>query len=201
MPDRIECGTFLIAGAVAGNPITVIGGIVEQQTALITVLRRIGAKVSVGSTGITVQRPAQASAVSLKTAPYPGIATDLQPQLMALLTCSDGLSTIIETVFEARFRHVDQLKRMGAMITINDTHATILGVQRLRGTLITGTDLRACAGLIIAALLASGDSLLYGIKHLDRGYENLEQKLYDVGARISRSASNQEAVTFDRSCL
>ena len=190
MPDRIECGTFMIAGALLGDPLIIERVVAEQHAALIAILRSIGARVVIKGQTASISSPPQGSAANIRTSTYPGVPTDLQPQLMSLLTFSEGTSVITESVFETRFKHVSQLQQMGADITIDGNRATITGVPLLRGSSITATDLRAGAGLLIAALKAEGRSLLHGLKHLDRGYQEIERKLSSVGAKISRVSTN-----------
>jgi UDP-N-acetylglucosamine 1-carboxyvinyltransferase len=185
--DRIECGTFLVAGALAGAPLTVVGGVLEHQQALIDKLRAIGAQVTVeGTNRITVERAAAPKAVDVQTAPYPGFPTDMQAQLMALLSLSHGTSVIAETIFENRFMHVAELDRLGAKIRVDGGRAVIHGVPSLSGSIVMATDLRASACLVLAGLVAEGETVVRRIYHLDRGYEQLESKLRAVGAEISR---------------
>ena len=190
MPDRIECGTFMIAGALLGDPLVIEGVVAEQHAALIAILQSIGASVFIKGRTASMSRPLRGSAVMIRTSTYPGVPTDLQPQLMSLLAFSEGISVITESVFEARFKHVSQLQHMGADIAVDGSRATITGVPFLRGSSITATDLRAGAGLLIAALKAEGRSHLRGLRHLDRGYEEIERKLSSVGARTSRVSTN-----------
>lgn len=190
MPDRIECGTFMIAGALLGDPLIIEGIVAEQHTALIAILRSIGASVFIEGQTASISSPLRGSAAIIRTSTYPGVPTDLQPQLMSLLAFSEGTSVITESIFETRFKHVSQLQQMGADIAIDGNRATITGVPLLHGSSITATDLRAGAGLLIAALKAEGRSFLRGLKHLDRGYQEIERKLSSVGARTSRVSSN-----------
>ena len=191
MPDRIECGTFMIAGALLGDPLIIEGVVAEQHAALIAILRSIGASVFIKGQTASILRPLRGSATIIRTSTYPGVPTDLQPQLMSLLAFSEGISVITESVFETRFKHVSQLQHMGADIAVVGSRATINGVPFLRGSSITATDLRAGAGLLIAALKAEGRSHLRGLRHLDRGYEEIERKLSSVGARTSRVSANR----------
>jgi len=184
--DRIECGTFLVAGAMAGAPLTVVGGVVEHQIALIDKLRAIGAKVTIEGERMTVERAMAPEAVDVQTAPYPGFPTDMQAQLMALLSLAKGTSVIAETIFENRFMHVAELDRLGAHIRVDGGRAVIHGVPSLSGTIVRATDLRASACLVLAGLVAEGETVVRRIYHLDRGYEHLEKKLSAVGAQISR---------------
>ena len=186
MADRIECGTFLVAGALAGDPLTVVGGVVEHQMALINKLRAIGVEVVIGDNDITVARPSTIGAVDVQTAPYPGFPTDMQAPLIAVLALGKGNSAITETLFENRFMHVAELNRLGASIRIEGGHAVVYGVPRLSGSTVVATDLRACACLVLAGLVADGETVVRHIYHLDRGYEQLEAKLRAVGAKITR---------------
>lgn len=184
--DRIECGTFLIAGALAGDPLTVVGAMAEHQMALIDKLRAVGADVSIDGNRITVARPSTIGPVDVKTAPYPGFPTDMQAQFMALLALSKGTSVITETIFENRFMHVTELNRLGANVRINGSRAVVHGVSQLSGSTVVATDLRASACLVLAGLVADGETVTRRIYHLDRGYEQLEAKLQAVGAKITR---------------
>lgn len=187
VPDRIECGTLLVAGALAGEALRVEGGVPAHQDALLACLRRVGAEVEVTESGtMVVQRAAQPRACDVHTAPYPGMATDMQAQLMALLSVADGTSTMTETIFENRFMHVAELDRMGANIRTEGNRATVRGVPKLSGTTVMATDLRASACLVLAGLVADGNTRVRRIYHLDRGYEALEVKLGALGANIRR---------------
>lgn len=184
--DRIECGTFLVAGALAGDPLTIVGGIAEHQSALIDKLRAIGAKIEIHGDTMRVTRPHTIQAVNIQTAPYPGIPTDTQAQLMALLSVAKGTSVITETIFENRFMHVAELDRLGAQIRVDGKQAIVQGVPQLSGSTVMATDLRASACLVLAGLVAEGETMVRRIYHLDRGYEALEKKLNDAGAKIER---------------
>lgn len=184
--DRIECGTFLVAGALAGDSLTVVGGVAEHQSALIAKLRAIGAQVTVRGDRIDVQRPECPKAIDIQTAPYPGVATDMQAQLMALLSVAEGASVITETIFENRFMHVAELDRLGAHIRVEGKRAVVQGVAQLSGSTVMATDLRASACLVLAGLVAEGETVVRRVYHLDRGYEQLERKLAQVGADIER---------------
>ena len=186
MADRIECGTFLVAGALAGDPLTVIGGVVEHQMALINKLRAIGVEIVISGNRITVARPTTIGTVDVQTAPYPGFPTDMQAQLIAVLALGKGSSVITEAIFENRFMHVAELNRLGASIRIDGGRAVVHGVPQLSGSTVVATDLRASACLLLAGLVADGETLVRHIYHLDRGYEHLEAKLRAVGAKITR---------------
>jgi len=188
LPDRIETGTFLVAAAITGGSITVKDTAPKLLDAVIDKLREAGAKVEVGEDWITLdmegKRP---KAVSVRTAPYPAFPTDMQAQFAALNTIAEGTATVVETVFENRFMHVQELKRMGADIEIEGNTAIIRGVDGLTSAPVMATDLRASASLIIAGLVASGETEVQRIYHIDRGYENIEEKLALLGAKIRRT--------------
>ncbi len=188
LPDRIETGTFLVAAAITGGSITVKDTDPKLLDAVIDKLREAGAKIEVGDDWITLdmegKRP---KAVNVRTAPYPAFPTDMQAQFAALNTMAEGTSTVVETVFENRFMHVQELKRMGADIEIEGNTAIIRGVDALTSAPVMATDLRASASLIIAGLVASGETEVQRIYHIDRGYENIEEKLALLGAKIRRT--------------
>ncbi|HEB83274.1 MAG TPA: UDP-N-acetylglucosamine 1-carboxyvinyltransferase [Gammaproteobacteria bacterium] len=188
LPDRIETGTFLVAAAITGGSIRVKDTDPKLLDAVIDKLREAGAEVEVGDDWITLdmqgKRP---KAVSIRTAPYPAFPTDMQAQFAALNTIAEGTSTVVETVFENRFMHVQELKRMGADIEIEGNTAIIRGVDGLTAAPVMATDLRASASLIIAGLVAEGETEVQRIYHIDRGYENIEEKLSLLGAKIRRT--------------
>ena len=186
--DRIEYGTFLVAGAMMGQDLTLRGGIPDHQTALIDKLVQTGTELAIDnqSDEITLNRPSHLTPVNIKTAPYPGFPTDMQAQMMTLLCGAHGTSTISETIFENRFMHVAELGRLGANIRVDGGKAIINGVRQLSGTTVMATDLRASASLILAGLVADGETVIRRIYHLDRGYEHIEDKLRGVGADITR---------------
>jgi UDP-N-acetylglucosamine 1-carboxyvinyltransferase len=188
LPDRIETGTFLVAAAITGGSIKVKDTAPRLLDAVIEKLREAGAKIEVGDDWITLdmegKRP---KAVSIRTAPYPAFPTDMQAQFAALNTIAEGTATVVETVFENRFMHVQELKRMGADIEIEGNTAIIRGVKALTSAPVMATDLRASASLIIAGLVASGETEVQRIYHIDRGYENIEEKLALLGAKIRRA--------------
>lgn len=186
MPDRIETGTFLVAGAITGGDVTVSKCVPDHLTALIEKLQATGLSVETGKHSISVRSRGRTAAVDVTTLPYPGFPTDMQAQMMALLCVSSGSSVVEETVFESRFGHVSELHRMGADIRIQGSRAVIQGVNRLSGAPIMASDLRASAGLILAGLAAEGETVVSRVYHLDRGYEHIEQKLSALGADISR---------------
>ena len=186
MPDRIETGTFLAAAAASGGKIRLSGALPGTLEATLGKLREAGATVELGTESIDVEMAQRPAAVSLRTAPYPGFATDMQAQFMALASVARGTAVITETIFENRMMHALELQRLGADITIQGTTAVVRGVERLQGAKVMATDLRASAGLVIAGLVAEGQTLIDRIYHLDRGYEALERKLAALGARIER---------------
>jgi UDP-N-acetylglucosamine 1-carboxyvinyltransferase len=186
MPDRIETGTYLAAAAAAGGRVRLTGVAADSLDATLEKLREAGARVSVGNNFVDLEMADRAQAVSVRTAPYPGFATDMQAQFMALATVARGTALITETIFENRFMHALELQRLGASIAIQGNTAVVTGVERLQGAAVMATDLRASAGLVIAGLVAQGDTLIDRIYHLDRGYERLEGKLNALGARVER---------------
>jgi UDP-N-acetylglucosamine 1-carboxyvinyltransferase len=186
IPDRIEGGTFLVAAAMTEGDVTIDHCCPAHLTALLEHLRAAGASVEVGDDWVRVTGSARAHAINLVTAPYPGFPTDMQAQMMALLTRADGRSVISETVFENRYMHAAELMRMGAEIHLDGTDATVFGVPELHGAPVMATDLRASASLILAGLAAKGMTTVSRVYHLDRGYEQIEVKLAALGAKIRR---------------
>jgi len=193
IPDRIETGTFVVAAAVTGGRLTLENAACDHVAALIEVLGRIGVPVACGRTAIEVDatglRPGDLRAIDIQTAPYPGLATDIQPPLCVLLTQAAGVSRVHEAVFEDRIEWLAELRKLGAHVEIEDAHhAAIAGPVRLHGAEASIGDLRAGASLILAALAADGTSLIHGAHHVHRGYENIDRKFQQLGASISRSA-------------
>ena len=186
IPDRIEAGTYLMAVAAAGGDVTVTHCIPAHLPALLEKLRTAGLVIKEGKDTIRVTRKGPLRSVDVKTMPYPGFATDLQAQIMALMTLCNGLSVIAETIFENRFMHVAELRRMGADIRIDGHCAIVTGTGKLTGAPVMATDLRASASLVVAALAAEGTTEISRVYHLDRGYEDLEGKLIKLGAVIRR---------------
>ena len=186
MPDRIETGTYLVAAAAAGGKVRLAGAAPETLDATLEKLREAGARISTGDSSIEIEMSGRPGAASLRTAPYPGFATDMQAQLMALDSIASGTALITETIFENRFMHALELQRLGADISIEGNTAVVTGVGRLQGAKVMATDLRASAGLVIAGLVAEGETVIDRIYHLDRGYEALETKFAALGARIER---------------
>ncbi|MEK6555746.1 MAG: UDP-N-acetylglucosamine 1-carboxyvinyltransferase [Bdellovibrionota bacterium] len=187
IPDRIEAGTLLIAGAITGGEVTVTDCEPKDLGALIDKMRESGFKIQTEGNSMTVYKCNSWKGVDVSTTPHPGFATDLQAQFMALMTQAEGTSVITETVFENRFMHVQELVRLGANITPKNRVAIVRGTRnQLKGAPVMATDLRASASLVLAALAAEGDTQVNRIYHLDRGYENLETKLSNLGAKIKR---------------
>ena len=186
IPDRIEAGTFMIAAGITGGEINVLGCVPQHLEALINKLRDTGMKIHPIEGGLRVAAGSKIASVDVKTLPHPGFPTDLQAQIMAYLCVGSGLSVITETVFENRFMHVSELMRMGADITIQGGSAVVRGVPALNGAQTMATDLRASASLILAALVARGETEISRVYHIDRGYENIEKKFSALGADIKR---------------
>lgn len=187
IPDRIEAGTFLVAGAITHSELSLFPIVPDHMTAVVAKLRAIGAEIITEAPNRLRLVPGKHHiATDIETLPYPGFPTDMQAQFMALLTLSDGDSVITETVFENRLRHVAELNRMGADIRVKGNHAIIRGVPKLSAAPVVATDLRASAALVLAALAAEGMTTIQGLHHLDRGYDNLEMKLRQLGAKIHR---------------
>jgi UDP-N-acetylglucosamine 1-carboxyvinyltransferase len=191
IPDRIEAATFLIAGAITRSEISLSPVIPDHLTAAIAKLGEIGCKTVIESPNhMRIVPGYEIKASDITTMPYPGFPTDMQAQFMALLTLSNGDSTISETVFENRMRHVAELNRLGANIRVKGNTAIVRGVPNLSGAPVLATDLRASAGLILAGLAAEGTTIIQDLQHLDRGYERLDLKLQKLGARLRRLSAN-----------
>lgn len=186
IPDRIEAGTFMIAAGITRGDVTLRGCEPLHLEALINKLRDAGMNITPVTGGIRASGSANIHSVDVKTLPYPGFATDLQAQMMALMAVGNGLSVITETVFENRFMHVSELLRMGADIVVQGPSAIVKGIPKLRGAPVMATDLRASASLILAALAADGRTELSRVYHIDRGYQTIEKKLSALGADIRR---------------
>lgn len=186
MPDRIETGTYLAAVAAAGGKVRLTGAAPDTVGTTVEKLIEVGARIALDADRIDIEMGSRPRAVSLTTAPYPGFATDMQAQFMALDCIAAGTGTITETIFENRFMHALELQRLGADIAIQGNTAVVRGVEHLQGASVMATDLRASASLVVAGLAAQGETLIDRIYHLDRGYEGLEQKLAGLGARIAR---------------
>jgi UDP-N-acetylglucosamine 1-carboxyvinyltransferase len=187
LPDRIETGTYLVAAAITRGHVRATRTRPRDLDSVIEKLRETGAEIEIGDDWIDLnmhgRRP---RAVDITTAPYPGFATDMQAQFTALNTIAEGTAIITETIFENRFMHVQELQRLGADITVKGNTAIVRGVRELNGAPIMATDLRASAGLVLAGLVARGTTLVDRVYHIDRGYEIIEEKLGQLGARIRR---------------
>ncbi|WP_447974187.1 UDP-N-acetylglucosamine 1-carboxyvinyltransferase [Nitrospira sp. Kam-Ns4a] len=186
IPDRIEAATYLIAGAITRGDVRVEGCRPRHLEAVVEKLREAGAEVTEGKESLRVKADRRPKGVDVKTFAYPGFPTDVQAQFMALMCIAEGPSVITETVFESRFIHVPELRRMGADIKVEGSHALVNGVERLTGAPVMASDLRASAGLILAGLAAEGETEVSRVYHLDRGYERIEGKLRNLGAAIRR---------------
>jgi UDP-N-acetylglucosamine 1-carboxyvinyltransferase len=186
MPDRIEAGTFLAAAAATGGRVTLHGAGAGILDAVLEKLREAGAELQTGNGTISLAMRGRPKGVNVRTAPYPAFPTDMQAQLMALDAIAEGTSVITETIFENRFMHALEMQRLGADIEISGNAAIVRGVRKLQGAAVMATDLRASASLVIAGLVAEGETTVDRIYHLDRGYECIEEKLAQLGARIRR---------------
>ncbi len=187
IPDRIEAGTFLVAATVSGGEITVRDVIPKQLDAILEKLREAGAEIETGDSWIHLKAPeGRIKSVNIRTAPYPAFPTDMQAQFVLLNTIAEGTATVVETVFENRFMHVHELQRMGANIDLDGNIAVVRGVDQLRAAPVMATDLRASACLILAGLIAQGNTVIDRIYHIDRGYHFIEEKLTLLGANIRR---------------
>jgi UDP-N-acetylglucosamine 1-carboxyvinyltransferase len=186
MPDRIETGTYLCAAAATGGDIRLVRTSAAYLDTVVDKLMDAGCEITVERDAIRLQAPQRLKAVSLRTAPYPAFPTDMQAQFMAINTVAEGVATIRETIFENRFMHANELARLGADIQIEGSNAIVRGVDRLEGATVMATDLRASASLVIAGLVAHGETLIDRIYHLDRGYERIEEKLAKLGALVKR---------------
>ena len=186
MPDRIETGTYLCAAAATGGDIRLLKTSAAYLDTVVDKLMDAGCEITVERDAIRLVAPKRLKAVSLRTAPYPAFPTDMQAQFMAINCIADGVATIRETIFENRFMHVNELMRLGANIQIEGNNAIVRGVDKLEGATVMATDLRASASLVIAGLVAQGETVIDRIYHLDRGYERIEEKLAKLGAAVRR---------------
>jgi UDP-N-acetylglucosamine 1-carboxyvinyltransferase len=186
MPDRIEAGTFLAAAAATRGSVTLMAAPVSSLDAVFDKLREAGAGIAVGDNTVRLAMKSRPKAVSLRTAPHPGFPTDMQAQFIAMNTIASGTAVVTETIFENRFMHVQELRRLGANIDIEGNTAIVHGVDSLTGATVMATDLRASASLVIAGLVCEGETVIDRIYHLDRGYEHIERRLGLLGARITR---------------
>ncbi len=188
VPDRIEAGTFLCAVAMAGGKVVLRRAAPKTMQAVLDKLSEAGAIIEAGDDWIAIDMQQRPRAVDIRTLPYPAFPTDMQAQFMAMNAIAEGSGKVVETIFENRFMHVPELNRMGANISAEGNTAIVKGVPKLSGATVMATDLRASASLVIAGLVADGDTIVERIYHLDRGYKNIEQKLGGVGAKIERIA-------------
>ncbi|MEJ1959184.1 MAG: UDP-N-acetylglucosamine 1-carboxyvinyltransferase [Nitrosomonadales bacterium] len=186
MPDRIESGTFLVAAAASGGNITLIDTRADILDTVLEKLIEAGAKIRAEGDRIHLEMSGRPKSVNLRTAPYPAFPTDMQAQFMALNTVAEGSAMVVETIFENRFMHVQELRRLGAQIDVEGNTCMVRGVDHLEGAAVMATDLRASACLVIAGLVAQGETVIDRIYHLDRGYEHIEAKLSQLGANIRR---------------
>jgi UDP-N-acetylglucosamine 1-carboxyvinyltransferase len=186
IPDRVEAGTFLVAGAITGGDVTVRDVVPAHLSAVLSKLEAIGALVEVGADHVRMRMTGRPRPTDVVTNPYPGFATDMQAQIMSLLGLAEGSSVITETIFENRFQHAAELRRLGAAIEIEGSRAVIRGVPGYQGAPVMATDLRASASLVLGGLAAAGTTEVSRVYHLDRGYEGMEQKLLGLGARVRR---------------
>jgi UDP-N-acetylglucosamine 1-carboxyvinyltransferase len=186
IPDRIEAGTLLVAGAITRGNVLLRECLPEHLDAIIAKLRAAGAEVAADGDGIRVRGKADFKPTDISTQPFPGFPTDMQAQFMVLMTRARGQSVLSETIFENRYMHVPELQRMGADIVVEGRTAVVRGPTKLAGTTVMATDLRASASLVIAGLVADGETLVDRIYHLDRGYDRMEEKLTSIGANVRR---------------
>ena len=185
-PDRIEAGTFLLAGAISGGDLIVDGCDPSHLGALLAKMEQCGVRMDVGKEHIRVRSEGKLKAADISTEEYPGFPTDMQAQYMALATQAEGTTIVTENIFENRFMHVQELNRMGANISVQGRTATVRGGTQLQSAAVMCSDLRASASLVLAALVADGETILDRVYHIDRGYERIEEKLRGVGAQIRR---------------
>ncbi|HZU82739.1 MAG TPA: UDP-N-acetylglucosamine 1-carboxyvinyltransferase, partial [Polyangiaceae bacterium] len=187
IPDRIEAGTYMVAAAIVdGSDVVIEGAELSDMEALIVKLRAAGVEVASDGQNVRVRRAGPLRAVNVTTAPHPGFPTDMQAQFLVLMCLARGESVITETIFEHRFQHVPELQRMGATVALRGNTAVVQGVEALHGASVMATDLRASASLVIAGLVATDETEVRRVYHIDRGYEQIEQKLGRLGARIER---------------
>ena len=186
IPDRIEAGTFMVAAAITGGDVIISGADSSNVAAVVDKLGEAGVEISESENGLRARAPEVVRSVDVTTAPFPGFPTDMQAQIMSLMALGDGASIIRETIFENRFMHVAELRRMGADIRVDAGGATVKGVPKLSGANVMATDLRASASLVLAGLAAEGETQVLRVYHLDRGYERIEEKLRSLGASIRR---------------
>ncbi|QDI91771.1 UDP-N-acetylglucosamine 1-carboxyvinyltransferase [Salicibibacter halophilus] len=186
IPDRVEAGTFMVAAAITGGDVFVEGALIEHLRPLVAKMREMGVIIEEKDNGMRVVGPDILRPVDIKTMPYPGFPTDMQAQFMTLLTQAKGTSVVTETVFENRFMHVEEFRRMNASIKIEDRSAIVTGPTRLTGGEVSATDLRAAAALVTAGLVSEGETTLMELRHIDRGYVDFHEKLQQLGANVER---------------
>jgi UDP-N-acetylglucosamine 1-carboxyvinyltransferase len=192
IPDEIEAATYMMAAAATRGSIRLDNIVPKHLDPISAKLREAGAEIVEEGESLTITLRSRPSAINVKTLPYPGFPTDAQQPMTVVLALADGTSMVSETVWESRFKHVDELQRMGCKIKVEGRTAIIEGVETLYGAHVKATDLRAGASLVVAALAAEGESLISGMEHVDRGYELMDQKLRGLGARVTRLQNNQE---------
>ena len=190
MSDRIEAGSYACAAAITGGDVELVGALPETFAAVIDRLCEAGVTIDETEDGIRVRRAGSLRPIRVETQPFPDFPTDMQAQMMAMLTLAEGTSVLTETIFENRYMHVDELERMGADIDVAGRTATVRGVEALTGAPVKATDLRASMSLVIAGLAVKGETQVLHVHHLDRGYERLEEKLSAVGADIERASGD-----------
>ncbi|MEK7378801.1 MAG: UDP-N-acetylglucosamine 1-carboxyvinyltransferase, partial [Candidatus Binatota bacterium] len=186
IPDRIEAGSFMVAAALTRGDVRILGARPDHLDAFLLKLKEAGVALTIGADEIRVKGDGKAKSVDITTLPYPGFPTDLQAQMMVLMSVSEGVSVITETIFENRFMHAQELVRMGADIRLEGNRAIVKGVEGLSGAPVMATDLRASVSLVLAGLVAKGKTEITRVYHLDRGYEHIERKLSALGADIQR---------------
>jgi len=195
--DRIEAGTYMMASAITDGDLTLKGVVVRHLMALIDKMKESGCNIEISGSTVRVRRLRKSlKATAITTLPYPGFPTDMQAQIMTLMTIADGISVITEKIYPERFIHISELNRMGAEILLEGPHAIVKGVKGLSGTDVMASDLRASAALVLAGLVASGQTILHRVYHLDRGYEHLSEKLTKVGAKIKRLKERKDSKVF-----
>jgi len=187
IPDRIVAGTYMVAAAITGGELEVKNIIPEHVSPIVSLLRESGCKIQTEENSIHIVGPVRPKAIEIvRTLPYPGFPTDMQPQMVSLLSISKGTGIVVETVFESRFKHVNELIKMGANIKVEGRLAIVRGVKSLKGADVTAWDLRGGAAMILAGLAAEGKTVIHDTKHIERGYENIEKILASVGASIQK---------------
>lgn len=185
IPDRIEAGSFMVAAAATGGDVVLHPVIIEHNEMIAAKLADAGVRIEVRGEAVRVVRKGPLRPIQIRSQPYPGFPTDMQPQFVAMLTRAEGTSIVTETIYSSRFKHVDEMRRMGADIAVDGRVAVVRGPSELTGARVEATDLRAGAALVIAGLMAEGETLIEGVEHIERGYENLEAKLRSLGAEVS----------------